>query len=117
MTEAVSIATPKNCPTGFSFTTMFFGPFPVLFRGNWRLALALLVVFIASLIPFLGWLMLPMFFIAPAVVNRLHATDQFNPFPMEAAEIQSACVYFGIWLVLAFLGFMVLGAAFFAALS
>lgn len=105
-TTATPIAIPTtNTPTGFSFTTMFFGPLPVLFRGNWQLALGLLGIFIFSLIPIIGWLMFPLFFIAPAVVNRLHADGTFNPFPMQQTEVKNACVYFGIWL--AFMGALV----------
>lgn len=106
-----------NAPTGFSFTTLFFGPLPVLFRGNWRLALGLLGVFILSLVPVLGLLMLPFFFIAPAVVNRLHATGTFNPFPMQPVEVQHACILFGVWLVFFFLLFGLIGAAAVAGLS
>lgn len=87
-----------NNPTGFSFTTLFFGPLPVLLRGNWRLALALLAVFIFSLIPVLGLLMFPLFFIAPAVVNRLHADGKFNPFPMRPEETRNAVLYFVVWV-------------------
>ena len=96
-------------PTGFSFTTLFFGPLPVLFRGNWKLALGLLAVFIVSLIPVFGLLMFPMFFIAPAVVNRLHADGTFNPFPMQPDETRNAIVYFVVWFGLIVVAAVMIG--------
>ena len=96
-------------PTGFSFTTLFFGPLPVLFRGNWRLALAMIAVFIVSLIPVLGLLMFPLFFIAPAVVNRLHDTGTYNPFPMQPDETRNAIVYFVVWFGLIVVAAVMIG--------
>jgi hypothetical protein len=34
----------KSAPVGFSWTTLFFGFFPALFRGHWVGALAILVL-------------------------------------------------------------------------
>jgi hypothetical protein len=45
----------KEAPVGFSWTTAFFGPFPMLFRGNWKwfaiiLILALITWGLSSLV-------------------------------------------------------------------
>jgi hypothetical protein len=98
-----------NNPHGWSWTALFFGPFPVLLRGNWRLALAMIAVFIVSLIPVLGLLMTPLFFIAPAVVNRLHDTQTYNPFPMKPDEARNAIVYFVVWFGLIVVAAVMIG--------
>lgn len=39
-----SIGMIKQCPTGFSWTTLFFGPFVPLFRGDFKWFLIMLVL-------------------------------------------------------------------------
>jgi hypothetical protein len=45
----------KEAPVGFSWTTLLFGPLPMLFRGNWKwfaitLILALITAGLSSLV-------------------------------------------------------------------
>lgn len=87
----------KTLPTGFSFTTVFFGPFPVLLRGDWQMALALIGIWFFSFIPVLGWLFIPFIFLAPAMVNRLYKerqeTGTCKPFPLQDFEGRNAVIY------------------------
>lgn len=34
----------KEAPVGFSWTTFFFGPFPMLFRGSWKWSAIVLIL-------------------------------------------------------------------------
>ena len=38
----------KDCKAGFSWTTLFFGIFPALFRGDWKWALIMFICNIAT---------------------------------------------------------------------
>lgn len=96
----------KTNPTGFSFTTMLFGPFPVLLRGDWQMALVLIAIWLGSMIPVLGWLVLPFLFLAPAMVNRLYQerqdTGTCKPFPLHEFEGRNAVLY-ALFCVMVFL--------------
>lgn len=61
-----------NAPIGYSFTTFFFGFFPVLFRGDLKMAGAMLLLGIGTLIPVLWIICLLAAMMAPAVVNRIY---------------------------------------------
>lgn len=60
-----------NAPIGYSFTTFFFGFFPMLFRGDFAMAGVIFAIGLASLMPVIGLLAIPAFFIIPAVANRI----------------------------------------------
>ncbi|SER76240.1 hypothetical protein [Giesbergeria anulus] len=38
----------KEAPVGFSWTTFFFGPFPMLFRGSWKWFAIILIIAIIT---------------------------------------------------------------------
>ena len=57
----------RTAPLGFSWTTFFFGPFPMMFRGAWKwffivLVTALITYGLANLV----WMF---------IINRLHFND------------------------------------------
>ena len=60
----------REAPVGFSWTTLFFGPFPMLFRGNWKWFLISLVLAICTF----GLSNLVLMF----MINRLHLKDLVN---------------------------------------
>ena len=65
----VSEATGKSkvAPMGFSWTTLFFGCFPALFRGNWKWAL---IMFLSAIITFgVSWL------VYPFIYNKMYVKD------------------------------------------
>ncbi|SPF76419.1 hypothetical protein ALP8811_01424 [Aliiroseovarius pelagivivens] len=50
----------RDAPIGFSWTTLFFGPFPALFRGHW---VGAIVIFIVTLISYgLAGIVFPFFY-------------------------------------------------------
>lgn len=57
----------KEAPVGFSWTTFFFGPFPMLFRGNWKW---FTIIFILALITWGFSNLLFMF-----IINNLYIKD------------------------------------------
>jgi len=60
----------KQAPVGFSWTTLFFGVFPALFRGDfkWTLIMLLAALFTAGL----AWLVFPF------IYNRLYITSMIE---------------------------------------
>jgi hypothetical protein len=60
----------KEAPVGFSWTTLFFGVFPALFRGDfkWTLIMFLAALFTAGL----AWLVFPF------IYNRLYITGMIE---------------------------------------
>lgn len=57
----------KEAPVGFSWTTFFFGPFPMLFRGNWKWFAILL------LLAMFTWGLSNLVFMF--LINKLHIKD------------------------------------------
>jgi len=57
----------RSAPIGFSWTTLFFGPFPMLFRGAWKW---FVIQFLVNLCTF-GFAGLVWMFI----INRLYLND------------------------------------------
>lgn len=117
-----------QAPTGFSFTSVFFGFFPALFRGDWPAAGIAFGVGVFSLIPILGLLALPFFVVYPCIYNRnfiarkvqegyqigeedmkFHFGDNLTEaqvFPMQPNEKTNMFKYlvvFGVIFVLAFI--------------
>ena len=44
-----SFEVTKEAPVGFSWTVFFFGPFPPLFRGDWKYGIIILIAAIFTL--------------------------------------------------------------------
>ena len=60
----------RNVVTGFSVTTLFFGQFPALFRGDYKYAI---IMTLAAFISFgISWL------IFPFIYNDLYKKDLIN---------------------------------------
>lgn len=60
----------KTVKTGFSWTTLFFGCFPAMFRGDWKWAI---IMFIVALITSgISWFVFPFFY------NKLYIQDLLN---------------------------------------
>ena len=57
----------REAPVGFSWTTLFFGPFPMLFRGDWKWFLISLLLALCTV----GLSNLVLMF----MINRLHLRD------------------------------------------
>jgi len=54
----------KDAPVGFSWTTLFFGPFPALLRGDWLWAI---IICAASFVTAgISWIIMPF------IYNRLY---------------------------------------------
>ena len=49
MFENPNIGTMKQAPVGFSWTVLFFGFFPALFRGDWKWAVIMLILQLVTL--------------------------------------------------------------------
>lgn len=60
----------KEIKTGFSWTTLFFGCFPAMFRGDWKWAIIMLLA--ALITGDISWLIFPFFY------NRLYIKDLLN---------------------------------------
>lgn len=70
----------KTAPVGFSWTTLFFGCFPSLFRGDWKWAA--IQFGLAWITLGFSWLVMPFFY------NKLHLKDLLNKgfFPTDDAQ-------------------------------
>lgn len=64
------IGATKEIKIGFSWTTLFFGCFPAMFRGNWKWAIIMILAAIAT--SGLSWFVFPFFY------NRLYIKDLLN---------------------------------------
>ncbi len=71
----------KDVPLGFSWTTLFFGIFPALFRGDFKNAIIMLIVAIFSL--GWSWLIMPFFY------NKMYVNDLVAKGWMPADEMSS----------------------------
>ncbi len=60
----------RNAPVGFSWTTMFFGFFPPLFRSDWKWAIIMFLLFAVTF----G----VSSFVFPFFYNRLYIRDLIN---------------------------------------
>ena len=70
----------KEAPVGFSWTTLFFGPIPMLFRGSWKW---FAIIFILALIT---WGLSNLFFMF--AINKLYLKDVVNEgFKAKSARI------------------------------
>lgn len=49
MFENTNTGSIKEAPVGFSWTTLFFGFFPALFRGDWKWALLIFLITVITL--------------------------------------------------------------------
>lgn len=58
------IGQSKTAPTGFSWTTLFFGCFPAIFRGDWKWASLQFVL--AFFTKGISWIVMPF------IYNKLH---------------------------------------------
>lgn len=65
-----SFGSIKTVKTGFSWTTLFFGCFPAMFRGDWKWAIIMIIV--ALLTGGLSWFVFPFFY------NKLYIQDLLN---------------------------------------
>jgi hypothetical protein len=81
----------KIAPIGFSWTTFLFGPFPALFRGDFLMALAMVVV--GFLTFWLGWLAFGFFY------NKVYLDSLikqgFRPFFSSNGRIEDVVVSLG----------------------
>lgn len=64
------IGATKEIKTGFSWTTLFFGCFPAMFRGDWKWAIIMILAAIVT--SGISWLIFPFFY------NRLYIKDLLN---------------------------------------
>ena len=70
----------KSAPTGFSWTTFFFGCFPALFRGDWKWAA--IQFGLALVTAGISWLVMPF------IYNKLYLKDLLNSgfYPTDEAQ-------------------------------
>ena len=64
--EEPEIRTVKE---GFCWPALFFGPFWAVWRGDWAVAAALLVVIAAAVLPGALWLSLPLLLLAASAIG------------------------------------------------
>ena len=71
----------KDVPLGFSWTTLFFGIFPALFRGDFKNALIMFLLALFTLN--LSWLIMPFFY------NKMYVTDLVSKGWMPADQMSA----------------------------
>ena len=71
----------KDVPLGFSWTTLFFGIFPALFRGDFKNAFIMFLLALFTLN--LSWLIMPFFY------NKMYVTDLVSKGWMPADQMSA----------------------------
>jgi hypothetical protein len=90
MATAIALRNPQTNLTatvyrGFSWTTLFFGPFPALFRGDFvTFALALVICFCTG-----GFAWLLIMFVWSFIYNGYHAKSLISKGYMVEAEVEA----------------------------
>lgn len=70
----------KEAPVGISWTTLFFGPFPMLFRGSFKW---FLIILVTSLLTFGASIFVFMF-----LINKIYIKDLLSSgFKVESAKV------------------------------